>query len=294
MVVTTDLLLEGRHFRLDWSSGYEIGRKAAAQNLSDVIAMGATPTALFVGLGMPPDTTIAWLDALTDGFRDECALVGASVAGGDIARSDTIVLGVTALGDLAGIAPITRSGARPGDQVAIAGRLGYAAAGLALLSAGKATMEAGTATTGAGGARGETKGWVGGSFPELLLAHRRPEPPYDQGARAAALGATAMVDVSDGLVQDLGHVAEASGVGVVVEPASFRVSAILVEAARYLGVDPLDWILTGGEDHALAATFPPEVRLPPPWHVVGEVVQGQGVQVKGRAEAPGGWDHFRG
>ncbi|WP_373869720.1 thiamine-phosphate kinase [Acrocarpospora pleiomorpha] len=294
VVVTTDLLLEGRHFRLDWSSGYEIGRKAAAQNLSDIVAMGATPTALFVGLGMPPHTTIDWLDALTDGFRDECALVGASVAGGDIARSDTIVLGVTALGDLAGIAPITRSGARPGDQVAIAGRLGYAAAGLALLSAGTATTRAG-----AGGARGETKGWVGGSFPvdsfeELLLAHRRPEPPYAQGPRAAALGATAMVDVSDGLVQDLGHIAAASGVGVVVEPAAFRVPAILVEAARYLGVDPLDWILTGGEDHALAAVFPPEVRLPPPWQVVGEIVQGQGVQVKGRAEAPGGWDHFRG
>ncbi|MEO3860089.1 thiamine-monophosphate kinase [Acrocarpospora sp. B8E8] len=374
--MTTDLLLEGRHFRLDWSSGYEIGRKAAAQNLSDIVAMGATPTALFVGLGMPPDTTIDWLDALTDGFRDECALVGASVAGGDIARSDTIVLGVTALGDLAGIAPITRSGARPGDQVAIAGRLGYAAAGLALLSAGIATEETnqplagpeegrgpsdgtqggmgggrggvggsqgvsgggrggvggsrevsgegrweaggsqgasgegregsdevreglGGAQAGAGGARGESKGWVGGSSPadsfeELLLAHRRPEPPYAQGPRAAALGATAMVDVSDGLVQDLGHVAEASGVGVVVEPAAFRVPAILVEAARYLGVDPLDWILTGGDDHALAATFPPGVRLPPPWQVVGEIVQGQGVQVKGRAEAPGGWDHFRG
>jgi thiamine-monophosphate kinase len=220
---------------------------------------------------MPADTTIEWLDALTDGFRDECDLVGASVAGGDIARSDTIVLGVTALGDLGGIAPITRSGARPGDQVAIAGRLGCAAAGLALFSSGAT-----------------------GSFEELLLAHRRPEPPYAQGPRAAELGATAMVDVSDGLVQDLGHVAAASGVGVVVEPAAFRVPAILVEAGRHLGVDPLDWILTGGDDHALAAAFPPEVRLPPPWQVVGEIVRGQGVQVKGRAEAPGGWDHFRG
>ncbi|WP_246238557.1 thiamine-phosphate kinase [Acrocarpospora corrugata] len=272
VVVTTDLLLEGRHFRRDWSSGYEIGRKAAAQNLSDIVAMGATPTGLFVGLGMPADTPIAWLDELTDGFRDECGLVGTSVAGGDIASSPMIVLGVTALGDLGGIAPITRSGARPGDQVAVAGRLGYAAAGLALLSGGVAVD----------------------SFEELLRAHRRPEPPYAEGPRAAALGATAMMDVSDGLVQDLGHIAKASGTGIVLEPDSFHVPALLGAAAAYLGVDPLDWILTGGEDHALAAVFPPEVRLPPEWRIVGEVVPGQNVQVKGRAEAPGGWDHFRG
>ncbi|GIH27013.1 thiamine-monophosphate kinase [Acrocarpospora phusangensis] len=272
VVVTTDLLLEGRHFRRDWSSGYEIGRKAAAQNLSDIMAMGATPTGLFVGLGMPADTTVEWLDALSDGFRDECALVGAGVAGGDIAKSDTIVLGVTALGDLGGIAPVTRSGASPGDQVAVAGRLGHAAAGLALLSAGA----------------------VSDAFAELLLAHRRPEPPYEQGPRAAALRATAMVDVSDGLVQDLGHVAAASGVAVILDPGGFPVSAPLADAARQVGADPLDWILTGGDDHALAAAFPPEVRLPPPWRVVGAVAAGHGVQVKGRAEAPGGWDHFRG
>ncbi|MBE3007751.1 thiamine-phosphate kinase [Microbispora sp. NEAU-D428] len=273
VVVSTDLLIEGRHFRRDWSSGYDIGRKAAAQNLSDIVAMGADPTALVVGLGLPPDVGADWVDALTDGFRDECDLVGATVAGGDIARSETVVLGVTALGDLGGRAPVTRSGARPGDVVAVAGRLGHAAAGLALLGAG-----------------------VTGGAPDLvtlLEAHRRPRPPYPCGPRAALLGATAMLDVSDGLLQDLGHVADASGVAVELDVAALPVPEALSAAARELGADPLEWVLTGGDDHALAATFPPEVRLPPEWTPVGAVAEGRGVRVDGQTWTRGGWDHFR-
>lgn len=269
VVVTTDLLIEGRHFRRDWSSGYDIGRKAAAQNLSDVVAMGADPTGLVVGLGLPADATIGWLDDLTDGFRDECDLVGAAVAGGDITRCDLVVVAVTALGDLGGRAPVTRSGARPGDVVAFAGRLGYAAAGLALLRAG-------------------STGPV-----ELIDAHRRPLPPYARGPEAAVLGATAMLDVSDGLLQDLGHVAAAAGTALVLDPEAFAVPPVMREAARLLGVDPLEWILSGGDDHALAATFPAHLRLPEGWNVVGHVVEGEGVQVKGLLLDRGGWDHFR-
>ncbi|WP_184720015.1 thiamine-phosphate kinase [Streptosporangium saharense] len=269
VVVTTDLLIEGRHFRRDWSSGYDIGRKAAAQNLSDIVAMGARPTGIVVGLGLPADAATGWLDDLTDGFRDECDLVGASVVGGDVTRCDLVVLGVTALGDLGGRAPVTRSGARPGDVVAVAGRLGHAAAGLALLGAG----ETGPA--------------------ELLDAHRRPMPPYTRGPEAAALGATSMLDVSDGLLQDLGHVAEASGVGIVLLPEAFVIPAPMGKAAQRLGADPLEWILSGGDDHALAATFPRGVRLPPEWAVVGHVEAGEGVQVRGRSTAYEGWDHFR-
>ncbi|MER5645739.1 thiamine-phosphate kinase [Streptosporangium sp. NPDC002524] len=269
VVVTTDLLIEGRHFRRDWSSGYDIGRKAAAQNLSDVVAMGADPTGLVVGLGMPADVTTGWLDELTDGFRDECDLVGASVAGGDVTRCDLVVVSVTALGDLGGRAPVTRSGARPGDVVAFAGRLGHAAAGLALLRAG-----------------------LSGPV-ELIDAHRRPCPPYARGPEAAGLGATAMLDVSDGLLQDLGHVAEAAGVALVLDPEAFTPPPAMREAARLLGVDPLDWVLSGGDDHALAATFPAHVRLPEGWNVVGHVIEGEGVQVKGVLLDHGGWDHFR-
>ncbi|MFF5208766.1 thiamine-phosphate kinase [Streptosporangium sp. NPDC000396] len=269
VVVTTDLLIEGRHFRRDWSSGYDIGRKAAAQNLSDVVAMGADPTGIVVGLGLPADATTDWLDDLTDGFRDECDLVGASVVGGDITRCDLVVIGVTALGDLGGRAPVTRSGACPGDVVAVAGRLGYAAAGLALLAAGRTEPA------------------------ELVDAHRRPQPPYACGPEAAALGATSMLDVSDGLFQDLGHVAKAGKTGIVLDPEAFTVPASMEEAARLLGADPLEWILSGGDDHALAATFPDGVRLSPAWTVVGRVVDGKGVQVKGRSLEHGGWDHFR-
>ncbi|MEW1842732.1 thiamine-phosphate kinase [Nonomuraea angiospora] len=272
VVVSTDLLIEGRHFRRDWSSGYDVGRKAAAQNLADVAAMGAVPTSLVVGLGVPADLPLEWLDGLTDGFRDECAVVGASVAGGDITRCDLVVIGVTALGDLGGRAPVTRSGARPGQVVAVAGRLGYAAAGWALLEAGVPDNPV---------------------VEEVVVAHRRPSPPYAMGPGAAELGASAMLDVSDGLLQDLGHVAEASGVRIELDPRAFAVGEPVSVAAKELGADPLEWVLTGGEDHALAAVFPAEVRLPPSWQVVGRVVEGEGVLVQGREIGRRGWDHFR-
>ncbi|WP_328808150.1 thiamine-phosphate kinase [Nonomuraea antri] len=278
VVVSTDLLLEGRHFRRDWSSGYDVGRKAAAQNLADVAAMGAVPTSIVVGLGVPADLPVSWLDALTDGFRDECAVVGASVAGGDITRCDLVVIGVTALGDLGGRAPVKRSGARAGDVVAVAGRLGYSAAGWALLESG--LLESGALAD-------------DGVLAEAVAGHRRPSPPYAMGPEAAALGASAMLDVSDGLLQDLGHVAKASGVRVELDPRAFAVGEPVALAAKELGVDPLDWVITGGEDHALAATFPPDVVLPASWQVVGRVVDGEGVIVVGREMGPGGWDHFR-
>ncbi len=273
VVVSTDLLLEGRHFRRDWSSGYDVGRKAAAQNLADIAAMGAVPTSIVVGLGIPADLPLTWLDGLTDGFADECAVVGASVVGGDITRCDLVVIGVTALGDLEGRAPVTRSGARPGHVVAVAGRLGHSAAGQALLEAGVPVESAVLA--------------------EAVAGHRRPCPPYSCGPEAARLGAVAMLDVSDGLLQDLGHVAAAGGVRIELDPGALEVAEPVAAAARELGADPVEWILTGGEDHALAAVFPAQALLPASWLVVGRVLEGEGVHVEGRAAGPGGWDHFR-
>ncbi|QXJ24852.1 thiamine-phosphate kinase [Actinomadura graeca] len=261
-VATTDLLVEGRHFRRDWSGPYDIGRKAAAQNLADVVAMGARPTALLVGFAAPLTTDAAWAEGLYDGLADECRAAGASVAGGDVVGADAITLAVTALGDLGGRPPLTRSGARPGDVVAVRGRLGWSAAGLALLEEGR-------------------------DGPAVLIgAHRRPEPPYAAGAEARAAGATALLDVSDGLVQDLGHIAASSGVRIDLDSSAVPVPDVL-------GPGGLRHALTGGEDHAFAGTFPAEAVLPSSWSPVGVVAEGTGVLVDGREPGRGGWDHFR-
>jgi thiamine-monophosphate kinase len=279
VVASTDFLLEGRHFRRDWSSGADVGAKAAARSLIDVAAMGALPTGLLVALAAPPDLPVAWARDLTAGLAAECARAGATVVGGDTARAESVLLATTVLGDLAGRAPVLRSGAAPGDLVAVTGSLGRAAAGLALLEAG---------------------------FPDgpLQTAHRRPEPPYDAGPQAADLGATAMIDVSDGLLADLGHVAAASGVRIDLSSDRLSPGDDLRAAARVFfgrtgrgsgAADQLTltWVLTGGEDHALAATFKPDVALPPTWTVIGTVHSGHGVLVDGREWAgDAGWDHF--
>jgi len=274
VAASTDLLVEGRHFRRDWSSAREVGRKAAGQNLADIVAMGARPTALLVGLGAPADLPVEWATGLADGLAEECALVGATVVGGDVVRSDTVVIAVTALGDLEGREPVTRSGARPGDVVAVAGRLGWSAAGLAVLGRGFRS-------------------------PRVLAdAHRVPAPPYAAGTAAAVSGATSMIDVSDGLLQDAGHLAEASGVVLDLVTASIEVADPIRDAAAAFNADPLDWVLRGGEDHALLATFPAGATPPEPFVVVGRVLEaeegGAGVTLDGApVRGPGGHDHFR-
>jgi thiamine-monophosphate kinase len=270
VVASTDVLVDGRHFRRDWASAREVGHRAAAANLADIAAMGAVPTALLVALSTPGDLDARWAEELADGLGAEAALVGASVVGGDMSASPTLTIAVTALGDLQGAAPVLRSGARPGDVVALAGRVGHAAAGYTVLSRGFRS-------------------------PRLLVeAYRRPVVPYPAGPQAARLGATAMIDVSDGLLADLGHVATASGVAIDLRRDAFDLPTPMRDAANALGVDPYQWILGGGEDHALAAAFPPTVALPPEWRVVGRVAAGEGVTVDGRPyTGPRGWEHFR-
>ena len=281
VVASTDFLLEGRHFRRDWSSPADVGRKAAARSLIDVAAMGAVPTGLLVALAAPADLPVSWARGLTEGLAAECARAGASVVGGDTARAASVLLATTGLGDLQGRAPVLRSGAAPGDVVAVTGPLGHAAAGLALLAAGLVNDP-------------------------LVAAQKRPAPPYDAGPQAADLGATAMIDISDGLLADLGHVAAASGVRIDLSSDRLTPGDDLQAAARLFfdgtgrGAGPehtlaLTWVLTGGEDHALAATFPPGTTLPPRWTVIGQVQPGSGVVVDGREWAgSAGWDHFRG
>ena len=269
VVASTDLLIEGRHFRRDWSTANDVGHKAAARNFADIAAMGAVPTALLVGLGAPPALELSWADGLMAGLREECGEVGAAVVGGDVAAADVVTLGVTALGDLQGRDPVTLAGARPGDVVAFAGRLGYADAGYAVLSRGFRSPV------------------------QIVAAHRRPEVPYAEGPHAAEWGATAMTDVSDGLIADLGHIADASGARINLRANLVPVPLKLKEVGAALNVDPQVWVFTGGDDYALVATFPARTNLPDAWTPIGSVAEGEGVRVDGRRWPTGGHEHFR-
>ncbi len=270
VVATTDMLVENVHFRFDWSQPHQIGRKAVAVNLSDIAAMGAVPTGVLVGLGCPPDMPTSVVDELAEGMWEEARQVSVGLIGGDMVSASVLTISITALGDLQGRAPVTRCGARDGDVVAVAGRLGWAAGGLAVLGRGFRSPVA------------------------VVGAQRVPEPPYAAGPQAAEAGATSMVDTSDGLLADLGHIAEASKVAIDVRIDLLEVPQRLVEVASALGADARHWVLTGGEDQALVATFPSGTPLPEGWREIGTVAEGTGVTVDGAEyEGPSGWEHWR-
>lgn len=268
-VVSTDMLVEGRHFRLDWSTPRDIGRKAIAQNAADIEAMGATPTAFVVAFGAPGDTPADDAIALSDGMWEEARRFGAGIVGGDLVAAPQWVISVTVLGDLSFRAPVLLDGARPGDTVAVIGDLGRSVAGYWLLHNGIPGHDV---------------------FRRL---HLTPEVPYGQGRVAAEWGATAMTDVSDGLLADLGHVAEASGVGIDVSTEALAADhAALGATAAATKQDAWAWVLGGGEDHALVATFPAE--LPDGWRRIGVVVDGPArVLVDGSSWSGNpGWQSF--
>lgn len=272
VVATTDTLVHGPDFRLAWSSGFDLGFKAAAVNLADVAAMGARPTALLVALAMPDDTRLSFVHDLAEGLRAACDRLapGCAVEGGDLTVSDTLTVAVTALGSLDGRDPVLRSGARPGDAVAVAGELGAAGRGLALLFAGFRDAS--------GSPLAVDPATLDASAAHDLAAQLRPEPPVALGVVAADAGATAMMDVSDGLVLDATRLAEASGVTLALD-AGFT-----------------DAELSGGEDHALLATFPADVALPGGFRPLGRVEpRGEHpVTVGGTAfSGRGGWDPYR-
>jgi thiamine-monophosphate kinase len=268
-VVSTDMLVEKRHFRLDWSTPRDIGRKAIAQNAADIEAMGATPTAFVVAFGAPGHTPSDDALALHDGMWEEARRFGAGIVGGDLVAAPQWVISVTALGDLSFRAPILLDGARPGDAVAVIGDLGRSAAGYWLLHNGIAGHD------------------------EFRRLHLTPEVPYGQGRVAAEWGATAMTDVSDGLVADLGHIADASGIGIDVSSEALAADhEALVATAAATQQDAWALVLGGGEDHALVATFPAE--LPDGWRRIGVVVDGPARVLVDGAPWTGnpGWQSF--
>ena len=274
IVTSVDMLVEGVHFRRDWSPAADVGRKAVAVSVSDLEAMGARATALVVGFSAPPDLEVRWALDFAAGLAQEGQVAGVSLIGGDVTRARDITVAMTVLGCLDGRAPVLRSGAQPGDVVAVRGRLGWAAAGLVVLGQGFRSPRV------------------------VVEAHRVPQVDYGVGAAAAAAGATAMIDVSDGLLADLGHIATASGVTVDVDRSAFEVAEPLQAVAAATGTDPYALVLTGGEDHALAATFPESAALPDGWLVVGRVLHAgedpAGVLVDGAVwTSAAGFDHFR-
>ncbi|MFC7790486.1 thiamine-phosphate kinase [Microbacterium sp. MAHUQ-60] len=279
VVATTDTLVDGPDFRSAWSSGRDLGWKAAAVNLADVAAMGAVPTALLVALAVPRDVRLSFVADMADGFRDACDALapGCAVVGGDLTVSDLLTIAVTALGDLGGRNAVLRSGARPGDVVALAGELGAAAAGLEILfdRGREGTTPVPLVRTG-----------MDAGQLHALDRQLRPVPPIALGGAAADAGATAMMDVSDGLALDAGRIAEASQVSIDFASAAIDVLAFGGDRSR---------ALRGGEDHGLLATFPTDAVLPEGFRAIGSVVArtADAVLLDGAAIPPGGWDPYR-
>ena len=263
------MLVENRHFRLDWSTPHDVGRKAVAQNAADIEAMGGRATAFVVGFGAPPETPTEQVSALADGMWDEAGRIGAGIVGGDLVSSPQWVVSITVLGDLAGRPPVLRSGRDP-----VRGSPSPASSDILLPD-----MRCGTR--------------VLSGFDDLRHRHLVPQPPYGQGRAAAEAGAQAMIDVSDGLIGDLRHLAEASGVGIDLSTEALSADRdALLDAAEATGVDAWTWVLGGGEDHALVAAF----AGPPPtgWRVIGRVIDGPArVLVDGAAwHGYAGWQSF--
>lgn len=269
VVSCVDILVEDQHFKRDFSSAKDIGHRAAAANLADLVAMGAQPLALLLALVAPSDTEVSWLIDLVDGIVEEANLTGAVLIGGDTTRGEKITISITALGQLMQ-APVQRSGAKPGDLVIAAGKFGWAEAGLRILQKGFRS-------------------------PNLLVkAHQRPQVEY-QSALAAASALHAMIDVSDGLAQDALHLAKASNVQIDLKTSALSPDELLIEAALAIGADPMDWVLRGGDDHAILATIDSNSAMPTGFRIIGEVFKGEAKVTLDSKELTGqlGHDHFK-
>jgi thiamine-monophosphate kinase len=267
LVTTMDLMIEGPDFRLDWSTGFDVGWKAMASNLADVAAMGAVSRGVIIGLALPDTIGMSAVEDIARGVTAGLTHMapGCGVWGGDLSSASQVMISVTVVGDLEGRAPVTRSGATAGDLVAHAGPLGLSSRGLSEL------LEKGSDPV----SLRETS--------DAVAWHLRPTPPLHLGPVAALAGATALMDVSDGLLIDARRMAVASGVVIDLDG----------------GVIPDHHSLTGGEDHGLLACFPPDSSVPDGFAVVGRVIAGAGqpgvVTVDGvvPADGQGGWDPYR-
>lgn len=261
LLVVHDVVVEGTHFTRRTSSAGDIGHRALAVNLSDIAAMGGRPVAAVVGAVLPEDVPDSDVEALYRSMESLAARHGVTIAGGDLTRGPVVTIGVTIIGRMdEGIAPVLRSGARPGDHIAVTGALGAAAAGLELLRDPR--LDPGPTRDG------------------LLIAQRRPTARVAEGAVFAAAGVHAMMDVSDGLALDATRLAAASGVGLVIDLARVPRAPGVDRVAQALGRTPDAFAATGGEDYELLLTGPPDLiatlaaRPGTPLTTIGEVTGG--------------------
>lgn len=271
VVAATDMLVQGRHFTSDTSTPYFVGRKAALQNFADIEAMGARPIAALLAVSAHPDMPVVVMEEIARGVGDMASDYACELVGGDVTSGDELVLSVTAIGALGGNRPpLTLAGARPGHRVIAHGRIGYSAAGLALLQAGVAVPPA---------------------LEPLVAAHQVPQLTPGRGVIARAAGACSMTDNSDGLIRDISQIAEVSGVGIDLASNALTPDALLRDAGELLDVDPWEWVLAGGEDHTLVGTI--EGSAPVGFRSIGTVSRKPGVRIDGAEPATArGWESF--
>lgn len=292
---SVDALIDGVHFRREWSGLEQIGAKALAVALSDLAAMGAEPGEAYVVLGVPADLDEEGCLALLDGMTRLAAETGTTLAGGDVTRAPALMLAMTAVGhadrteDL-----VTRSAARPGDALVVTGELGGAAAGLLLLEASTEARSTSGSHSGSKLDRGRS----------LVARQLEPQPQLEAGRALARLGATAMIDISDGLGGDAIHIAAESDVSLRIDAAALPIQGGVAEVAEAGGQNPLALAVAGGEDYELLAALPEErlagatatlSRQGTKLTRIGEVLAGEGVEIRlpgGGTLRPAGFDQL--
>ena len=283
-VVSTDVIVEDQHFHRYWSDAYQIGARITAQNLADIAGMGGYTSSIVISVVLTPDTEVEWLIDVVRGIGDRAREVGAGVVGGDMSAGEKMVLSMTVMGWCEGD-PVVRSGAKPGDVIAVSGRVGFSHAGLDLLL-GEHIDPA---------IRDDESM---GIMAEALNMYRAPEPPLETGPAAARAGAHAMMDLSDGIAMDGTRMAKASGVIIDLDPTALeREADPLRQLAEICGVNPVEWVVFGGEDHGMIAAFGPDATIPEGFRIVGhvrEVGEGENANMFLNGHAlRGKWDHFK-
>ena len=263
-IITSDMAVEDVHFKLEWSSPFDIGRKITAANIADILSMGGKCDYLTASVALTGNETLQWIENLARGMKHEADLAGSLIVGGDIARGPKIVISMTAVGS--SLTPILRSGAKIGDGLFLSSLTGWSAAGLELLTR-EISINSETA--------------------EKALAEFSA-PTLDYAIDFSA--ATAMADVSDSVLVQAEQIADASGVRIEIDQVAISLAAEFAELAALadeLKVDIFQWILAGGEDHALLASG---VNLP--GIRIGSVIAGSGISGVDTKVTPVSWSHF--